>query len=159
VAPQTREKPGVGVGAMAPPFQLSGLYGEVLTLAALQAEGKLVLLVFSDPECGPCSALMPQIGRWQQEFAATLNVVVISRGSADTNRDKANGHGVTQILLQKDREVAEAYSFAGTPGAVLVRPDGIIASPLAMGADAITALVHRTIGSQRLIAAVPDSRQ
>src|SRR5262249_35850092 len=51
-----------------------------------------------------------------------------------------------------------AYSCTGTPGAVLMRSDGRIASLLAMGADAITALVHRTIGSQRLIAAVPDDR-
>ena len=147
-----------GVGATAPPFQLSGLYGEVLTLKALQAQGKLLLLVFSDPECGPCVALMPHIARWQLEFSAMLNIVVISRGSAEANRAKAEGHNVTQILLQKDREIAEAYSCAGTPGAVLVRPDGLVASPIAMGADAITALVNRTVGAQRRIAAVPELR-
>jgi hypothetical protein len=51
-----------------------------------------------------------------------LNVAVISRGSIEANRAKTDGHNVTQILLQKDREVAEAYSCAGTPGAIVVRP-------------------------------------
>jgi peroxiredoxin len=155
---QAATKSGLGVGATAPSFQLSGLYGEILTLKALQAQGKLLLLIFSDPDCGPCGALMPQIGKWQHEFSATLNIVVISRGSIEANRAKAEDQNVTQILLQKDRETAEAYSCSGTPGALLVRPDGFIASPLAMGPDAITALVNRTIGGQRLIAAVPDGR-
>jgi thiol-disulfide isomerase/thioredoxin len=45
------------------------------------------------------------------------------------------------VLLQKDREIAEAYQAYGTPGAVLIRPDGTIGSPVAQGADAIRALI------------------
>jgi hypothetical protein len=52
---------------------------------------------------------------------------------------------MTHVLLQQDREVAELYQVYGTPGAVLVRPDGIIGSPLAQGADAIRALVAQTV--------------
>ena len=97
---------------------------------------------------------MPQIGKWQHEFSATLNIAVISRGSIEANRAKAEAHNVTQILLQKDRETAEAYSCHGTPGALLVWSDGLIASTLVQGAHAITALVNRTVGAQRSIAAV-----
>jgi peroxiredoxin len=49
------------------------------------------------------------------------------------------------VLLQKDREVAEAYLAYGTPSAVLVRQDGTIGSPVAQGADAIRALVTATL--------------
>lgn len=42
--------------------------------------------------------------------------------------------GVTNVLLQEDREVAEAYRVAGTPSAVLIRPNGTIGSPVAAGA-------------------------
>jgi peroxiredoxin len=122
------------------------LYGETLTLDALRAPGKPVLLVFSDPGCGPCSALMPDIGRWQREHAAALTVALVSRGTPEANRAKSTEHGVMSVLLQQDREVAQEYQAHGTPSAVLVRPDGTIGSPLAMGADAIRALVARTVG-------------
>jgi thiol-disulfide isomerase/thioredoxin len=55
-------------------------------------------------------------------------------------------HGLTHVLLQRLREVAEAYQAAGTPSAVIVQPDGTVGSPLAAGADAIRALVARTVG-------------
>jgi peroxiredoxin len=141
----------------APAFALPGLNGEIATLQDLLAAGRRLLLVFSDPDCGPCTALMPHIAKWQQEFADELNVVVVSRGSVKANRAKGKAFGVNQILLQKDSEIAEAYSCSGTPGALLVAADGSIDSPLAMGQDAIVALVNRTIGGQRLIAAVPQA--
>src|SRR5438552_369215 len=47
---------GLSIGVVAPAFSLSGLHGEGLTLEALRAPGKPVLLVFSDPSCGPCTA-------------------------------------------------------------------------------------------------------
>jgi len=139
----------------APAFQLPGLNGEIVTLQTLLSAGKRLLLVFSDPDCGPCTALMPHIAKWQREFFDALNVVVISCGAPKANRAKADEYGVNQILLQKDREIAEAYSCSGTPGAVLVAADGSVESRLAMGLDAIIALVNRTLGGQRLIAAVP----
>jgi peroxiredoxin len=71
----------------------------------------------------------------------------VSRGTADENRAKSTEHGITNVLLQRDREVAEAYGEEGTPAAVVVRPDGTIGSALAAGADAIGALVATTVGT------------
>jgi thiol-disulfide isomerase/thioredoxin len=51
------------------------------------------------------------------------------------------------VLLQQDREVAEAYREEGTPAAVVIRPDGTIGSALAAGADAIRSLVAATVGT------------
>jgi methylamine dehydrogenase accessory protein MauD len=138
---------GLPVGSPAPTFQLSGLYGETLTLEALRAAGKPVLLVLTDPHCGPCNALMPEIGSWQRDHAAALTVALISRGSPDENHAKSSEHGLANVLLQQDHEVAEAYQEEGTPSAVLVRPDGTIGSSLAAGAEAIRALVARTVGA------------
>src|SRR5712692_9836306 len=132
---------GLPVGSQAPAFSLSDLHAEVLTLDALRAPGKPVVLIFSDPGCGPCTALLPEVGRWQRDYAGKLTVTLISRGSVEANRAKTSEHGISQVLLQHEREIAEAYQDQGTPGAVLVRPDGTIGSPLALGADAIRALV------------------
>jgi peroxiredoxin len=107
----------------------------------LRALGKPVVLLFSDPGCGPCSALLPEIGRWQREHATKLVVALISRGTVEANRPKATEYGLTHVLLQKDREVAEAYQASGTPSAVLIRRDGTIGSPLAQGAEAMGALI------------------
>lgn len=135
---------GLPVGAPAPAFALSGMYGEVLTLDALRAQGKPVMLIFSDPNCGPCTTLLPDIAAWQREHMGALTIAMVSRGSAEANRDKAGKSGVGTILLQKDREVAEAYNAPATPSAVIVGVDGTIASTLAEGAQAIRLLVSRT---------------
>ena len=123
--------PGLPIGAPAPNFRLAGLYGETLTLDALRAPGKPVMLIFTDPNCGPCQALLPDLAGWQREHAAELTLALISRGTPEANRAKLGTPGVSHVLLQEDQEVASAYQAAGTPTAVLVRPDGTIGSALA----------------------------
>jgi peroxiredoxin len=132
---------GLAVGSPAPSFVLPTLSGETTRLEALRALGKPVVLLFSDPGCGPCNALLPEIGGFQREHATKLVVALISRGTVEANRPKASEYGLTHVLLQNDREVAQAYQAHGTPSAVLIRPDGTIGSPLAQGADAIRALI------------------
>ena len=139
--PQPRN--GLPIGATAPAFKLSGLYGETLTLAALLGVGKPVLLVFVDPDCGPCTALLPELAQWQQGLLGTLAIALIGRASEEVNRAKAAGRGLVQVLLQKDNEVVEAYRITGTPSAVLIGSNGAIASPVAEGAEAIRTLVER----------------
>ncbi len=137
---------GLPVGTPAPTFRLKGLRGEILTLESLLAVGKPVLLFFTNPNCGPCQLMMPDVSRWQREYISTLSIALISEGKTKDNRVKSAEYGVTQILLQQKREVAEAYQAYGTPSAVMIQTDGKIGSPLAMGADAIQSLMARTLG-------------
>jgi peroxiredoxin/uncharacterized membrane protein YphA (DoxX/SURF4 family) len=155
-ATQTALALGLPVGAKAPDFRLPGLHGETLTLGALLAERQALLLVFADPGCGPCLALLPEIGRWQRQYTTRFTVAVVSRGEPDANRAKAHEYGVRRVLLQDNFEVAEAYRFAGTPSAVLIGSDGTIASALAAGADAIKALAAMAAGEPQLIPMLPD---
>jgi peroxiredoxin/uncharacterized membrane protein YphA (DoxX/SURF4 family) len=136
---------GLAVGTPAPPFELSTLDGETTKLESLRARGKPLLLLFTDPGCGPCTALLPEIAQWQRDHATKMNVALISRGTVEANRAKVIEPGVTNVLLQKDREVAQAYQGHGTPSAVIVWQDGTIGSPLAQGPDAIRALVTATL--------------
>jgi thiol-disulfide isomerase/thioredoxin len=137
---------GLPIGSPGPAFALPALFdGSILTLDILRAGRRPVVLIFSDPDCGPCSALLPDIARWEQEQAATLTIALISRGSKEANRAKIGEHRLRHVLLQKDREVAVAYRVNGTPGAVLIGIDGKIASFVAMGSQAIAGLI--TIGA------------
>ena len=151
---------GLPVGTRAPGFRLDGLRGETLTLGALLAANKPTLLLFTHPNCGPCESLMPDLARWQQEYIARVNIALVSEGTLEDNRVKSAAHGLTQVLLQKKREVAEAYEAFGTPAAVLVRQDGTIGSPLAQGADTIRSLVNQAAGGIpqiQVAARVPSS--
>jgi thiol-disulfide isomerase/thioredoxin/uncharacterized membrane protein YphA (DoxX/SURF4 family) len=138
--PPPARGPGLHVGTPAPEFLLAGVHGETTTLEALRAPDKPVLLLFTDSNCGPCNALMPEIARWQRDHS-DLVIALIGSGSADKNSAKAREHGILNLLLQKDREVSAAYRAEVTPSAVSVTAGGLIASPVAAGPDAIRALL------------------
>ena len=139
---------GLPVGSAAPAFALPDLDGDLVSLDALRSSGLPVLLLFTDPGCGPCTSLLPEVGRWQADFADALVVAVLSRGDLAVNRRRAADAGVVTVLLQRDHEVAEAYRFVGTPGGVLVDPDGTVASPVVAGADPIRKLVLDRVAVQ-----------
>jgi methylamine dehydrogenase accessory protein MauD len=139
---------GLPIGETAPEFELPGLHGEKLTLESLRAAQKPVMLLFTDPDCGPCTAMLPEIRRWQKEHAEELTISLVSRGTVEENRAKSTEHGLRGVLLQDDWEVSEAFGVGSTPSAVLVRSDGTIGSPVLEGADAISALLRYVVGER-----------
>jgi peroxiredoxin len=136
------------VGTVAPDFSRSGLYGETHTLEALRAPGKPVMLFFTDPNCGPCTAMLPKVGRWQEEHSEKLTIALVSRGGPEENRARASEHGVQNVVLQEDWEVSEAYRIVGTPSAVLVTPDGKVGSPVFGGEADVEALLAHAVGER-----------
>jgi methylamine dehydrogenase accessory protein MauD len=144
----TQQAAGLPVGSQAPAFSLEDLHGETLTLGSLRSPEKPVMLLFTDPNCGPCTAMLPEIGRWREEHANKLTVSLVSRGKPEENRAKTGEHGLSKVLLQQDWEVSEAYRVGGTPSAVLVQPDGTIGSAVMGGAEAIRALVAHAVGER-----------
>lgn len=128
------------IGSVAPEFRLRDLEEGTVTLADLLALGKPVFLVFSDSGCGSCTALLPEIARWQQS-RSQLTVAVISRGTLESNRAKLTDLRIRHILLQRDRETAQAYGAQATPSAVIVHPNGTIGSRVAVGPVTIRTLI------------------
>ncbi len=138
---------GLPIGDPAPAFELPGLDGAPVTLDQLRAPDRPVLLLFTDPDCVPCSELMPEVGRWVHEYADELTIALVSRGGAAANRDKAAEHRIPRILLQDDREIAGLYNATATPTGLAIAADGTVLLPAAPGADAIHALVAALAGS------------
>ena len=136
---------GLAVGSAAPDFDLPELGGGTLSLDSLRLSGNPTLVLFTDPECGPCSDLLPEVGRWQHEHAGELEISLVSRGEPEENRAQASQHGLRNVVLQEDWEVADAYGVIGTPSAVVVLPDGSIGSVLAAGSEAIAELMSQAV--------------
>jgi methylamine dehydrogenase accessory protein MauD len=136
---------GLPIGEKAPEFSLTALDGKDGTLADLLALSKPVMLTFIGPSCNPCDALLPEIAGWQRKYADKLTIALISEGKLAENRAKKKQHGVKRILIQKEREIADAYQANATPAAVIVNPDGTIGSYVSLGADEIKAAVLQAV--------------
>ena len=88
----TQRAVGLPVGEEAPPLALKGLHGETLTLGALRSPGKPVMLLCTDPNCGPCTAILSRVGRWQDEHQEKLTIALVSQGPKRTApRHKSTG--------------------------------------------------------------------
>ena len=129
------------VGTAAPEFEVAGADGEPMTLTRLRSAGHPVLLIFTDPDCGSCRSLLPDVAAWQARHPERFTAALISRRPAAASTGVAAHHGLAHVGVQRDREVALAYAYAGTPSAVVVSADGRIASRVAAGPDGIRALV------------------
>jgi protein-disulfide isomerase len=100
--------------------------------------------------------LLPHVGKWQLEHADTLTIAVVSRGMA---ADQGQVYNLKSVILQQDREIAQQYKIRVTPTAVLVWPDGSIASDLAVGPQAIADLLSRTATRQIKSSPEPAGKQ
>ncbi|NQE91538.1 MauE/DoxX family redox-associated membrane protein [Nocardia terpenica] len=120
-------KPATESPRMAPAFALPDLTGATVTLDDLLARGQPVLLIFSDPACGSCAALEPDITRWRREYLDRLTITVISSGAPE-----ADGQ---PVLVQREHEVSDAFGVHGTPCAVVVRPDLTMSAPVCGGEE------------------------
>ncbi len=134
---------GLPIGASAPDFEAKDLNGKLASFEQLLAKGKPMLFFFVGPTCAPCAALLPEIEAWQNDLKDKLDFVFISSGKAKDNAEKLGGASFKQILLQKENEIADAFNAKWTPTALLINPDGTIASHLATGDKAIRELVEK----------------
>jgi peroxiredoxin len=148
---------GLSLGSDAPGFSLQTLEGERRSLVDLTQRGS-TLLVFSDPTCGPCVALLPDVVRWHAEPAPPMRPVLITSGDLASNRATLKGHGLQAALWDEQRGVAQAYGVQGTPSAVLVSQAGRIASQTVLGAPAIHRLVDEIRQVSRAGEAPPATR-
>lgn len=141
-ASAAREDLGWPPGTLAPGFDLPALDGKRVTLHDLLAADRSVLLLFTDPQCRPCSALLPEVAHWQDLHREVLTIALVTKGPALANRARAEEYGLERVLLQGGSEVAAAYQAEGTPTALVIDRKRRIASRVATGSQAIRRLVE-----------------
>lgn len=143
---QTRSNPNsLPVNSAAPHFNLKSYEGGRDSLQRLLSDQKPVILIFTNPKCGPCASLAQEVGVWQRDYAGAMTIVMLSQGSIRDNFVNTARNSLRNVLLQKDREIAHLYGAAVTPSAILVRPTGEIGSTMAAGADEIRHLIAETL--------------
>jgi peroxiredoxin len=129
---------GLKAGTQAPEFQLPRIDGGELALQ--DCRGRRVLLVFSDPECGPCDELAPQLQELHDADTG-LQLLMISRRDADATREKVARLGLTfPIVMQKQWELSMKYGMFATPIGYLIDERGVLLSDVAVGVEPILQL-------------------
>lgn len=141
------EREGLKAGTPAPPFHLPDINGRTVSLE--EYRGRKVLLVFTDPHCGPCDQVAPHLKQLHEQHRNNgLAVVMIGRGEVEENRRKAESHGFEfPVVLQQKWHLSKKYGIFATPVAFLIDEQGVIAKDVARGAEEILALVPKKIAA------------
>jgi peroxiredoxin len=142
VAKSHIERHGLKAGTPAPVFRLPDLSGRMVSLE--EYRGSQLLLVFTDPHCGPCDQIAPELVRLHGQHQGNgLALVMVGRGDPEENREKARRNGFDfPVVLQKKWELSKRYGIFATPVAFLINEEGVIARDVATGAEAILELVE-----------------
>lgn len=137
------ERNGLRAGTLAPNFTLPEVHGGTVSLD--QYRGRKVLLVFSDPHCGPCDQLAPGLVQLHEEHRHNgLSLLMVGRGDTEENRTKATRLGYEfPVALQRKWEVSRQYGIFATPTGFLIDENGMIERGVAKGVDQILALAPR----------------
>ena len=140
VADSKIARDGLAAGTPAPAFVIPRLAGGELSLE--QYRGQKLLLVFSDPNCGPCDELTPRIEEASHR-SDSVQVAMVSRGDEEVNRAKAAEKGLTfPIGLQRQWEISRQYAMFATPIAYLIDENSVIAADVAIGVEPILAILN-----------------
>jgi peroxiredoxin len=135
---------GLKAGELAPEFRLPRIDGGELSLADFR--GQRLLLVFSDPNCGPCDELAPHLEQIHCQ-RPDIQVLVISRRELEATRAKADSLGLSfPIVMQKQWEISLLYGMFATPIAYLIDEQGVLLSDVAVGVEPILALAEQPSG-------------
>lgn len=147
---------GLPVGTEAPRFELNDLRGEPVRLINLLEPGTPLLLMFMSPWCGPCGTMLPKVRQWQETLRERLTIAIISTGTIEQN-EVFEEQGIETVLLQEEMEVADLFSVRGTPSAVVVSREGLVASNLGEMEQAIEPLMRLALRHGADLASVEGS--
>lgn len=149
-APPPAQPTGLPIGSPAPDFELPEYEGGRTSLAELLALGKPVLLIFTNPKCGPCISLFKEIRDWQTAHDDQLTIALLTFGTIKDNFVNVARNRLGQVLLQEKKEVSNLYGANVTPTAVIIDTDGRIMSNVAAGGDEIRILLKSHVENAAL---------
>lgn len=129
-------------GTPAPGFALPEAGGRQETLEALLSRGRPAALLFVEPRCGPCKALLRDLDSWRGGLADGLSLAVVAKGEPGEIENVEEMRDLDVLLVDEEGSTSKAYGVGATPAAVLVGADGRVARAPAAGKDGIEALLR-----------------
>jgi peroxiredoxin len=128
--------PPLKPGDRVPSLELRDLTGGTTDLSTLR--GQRTLLLFWNPSCGFCKAMLNDIKAWETAGSSDgANMIVISAGSPRANREQGFR---SRVLLDRSSDALAVFGADGTPSALVLDQSGRVASEVAVGAPAVLAL-------------------
>jgi len=88
---------------------------------------------------------------WQQQFPGRVTIGVLFSGAPDVVRESAEAFGISEVLIDTEKAVQNAYEVRAAPSAILIGPDGLIASRVAAGEPSIRDLLLDAFGIRGLV--------
>jgi thiol-disulfide isomerase/thioredoxin/uncharacterized membrane protein YphA (DoxX/SURF4 family) len=119
-------------GELVPALKLADLEGESVDLAV---RGRRKLVLFWNPGCGFCQAMLDDVKKWERNPPREApEVLIISSGTVEANRQQGFR---SPVLLDPDWVAGSVLGAGGTPSAVLIDENGRVASEVGVGAPAV----------------------
>lgn len=119
--------------------------GRLVSLRQLTAS-QAVLLLWLNEGCGPCVRVLDQLPTWVDRLEGAVAVhPLFYRDPAElsgTTREQARGNAAEDMA----GHLAEAFGAHGTPAAVLLGADGLLAGGPVMGGGTVEEFVEEIIG-------------
>lgn len=127
---------GSKIGAPAPAFAAVDDRGIAVTNEVFA--GRATALVYWDPTCRYCGALVNEFLDWAEEPPTRVPRLMLITQRTEPLPDR---FGAETVLVDPGGDVVRAFGFTGTPSAVLIEADGTIASSMCLGGDDVKSLL------------------
>jgi peroxiredoxin len=134
---------GLALGMSAPRFSLPTLTGGLVTLERLAQGGRSAVVVFASSACPQCALILPEVARLQERAAGQLAVALVLSGDPHSSRRMLGDYPINVAATDDDARTAQMFRVTGLPSAVLIGPQGTIASRTASGTHAVLNLLAR----------------
>ncbi len=128
------------LGRPAPPLEISDAAGGQPT-ELYQLTGHVIVIEFFATWCGPCTASIPRLERWQTEYGARgLRVLGITDENHDTVMKHAAAHHVAYPLVHGGGVAMTAYLVPAVPTFIVIDSKGTVRAVEVGAGDSLDAI-------------------
>jgi peroxiredoxin len=137
-APAERPPPDTSrVGQPAPDLELVHIEGQPVALRDVLEQSTVA--IFWNPGCGFCQRMLSDLKAFEtNQPEGSPQLLLIATGDPERTREQQFR---SPVLIDSGSQAGRAFNAGGTPMGVFIQ-DGLIASPVAAGADAVFQLIR-----------------